>query len=77
MKILLSQSQFSLCKCKGNNHPITAGQLKQPDMIDNIVCHDQGFRFLRALRGSPLYFEKAKKRYLCNDKTIGLSIVAL
>ena len=46
MKILLSQSQIALRKCKGNSRPTTAGQLKQPGMIENIVRHDKGFRFL-------------------------------
>ena len=61
MKILLSQSQIALRKCKGNNSSITTGQLKQPGMTENMIQHDQGFRFLRALRGLPPYFEKAKK----------------
>ena len=59
MKILLGQSQIALRKCRGNRH--TAGQLKQPAAVDNIIHHNEGFKFLRALRGSPPYFEKAKK----------------
>jgi len=36
------------------------GQLKQTSAIDRIVRYD-GFKFLKELRGSPPYFEKAKK----------------
>ena len=73
MKILLSQSQIALRKCKGNNSLITAGQLKQPGMIENMIQHDQGFRFLRALRGLPPYFEKAKKDIFAMIRQLGLA----
>jgi len=69
MKILLGKSQMALRKCKGNNRFLTAGQLKQPGTLERLVHLDEGYKFLRALRGSPPYFEKAKKRYLCNDQT--------
>ena len=58
MKILLGQSQVALRKCQGNNGPIKAGQLKQKGGLEKFIHHDEGFKFLRALRGSPLYFEK-------------------
>ena len=61
MKILLGQSQVALRKCQGNNGSIKAGQLKQKGALDKLIRHDDGFKFLRALRGSPPYFEKAKK----------------
>ena len=77
MKILLGQSQVALRKCQGCGSTITAGQLKQPGAIDNIIHYDQGYKFLRALRGSPPYFEKAKKRYICNDKTTGTCFIIL
>ena len=71
MKILLGQSQVALRKCQGNGSTITAGQLKQPGAIDNIIHHDQGFKFLRALRGSPPYFEKAKKDIFAMIRQLG------
>jgi hypothetical protein len=52
MKILLGQSQVALRKCQRNGGTITAGQLKQPCAINNMIQHDQGFKFLRALRAS-------------------------
>ena len=47
MKILLGQSQVALRKCQRNSSTITAGQLKQPGALDNMIHHDQGFKFLR------------------------------
>ena len=61
MKILLGKSQIALRKCKGNNGTLTAENLKNPRNLERLVRHDEGYKFLRALRGSPPYFEKAKK----------------
>ena len=62
MKILLGKSQIALRKCKQGNQTITAGQLKQQGGLERLIHHDEGYKFLRALRGSPPYFEKAKKK---------------
>ena len=61
MKLLLGQSQVALRKCKLGNKTLTAGQLKTQEGLESLICHDEGYKFLRALRGSPPYFEKAKK----------------
>ena len=76
MKILLDKSRIALRKTKRNNIGLTAGQLKQHGSLERIVHLDED---LRALRGSwsPPYFEKAKKRSFCNDKTIGSCTIVL
>lgn len=61
MKILLGKSQVALRKCKGNSRALTAGQLKQEGAQERLVHLDEGYKFLRALRSSPPYFERAKK----------------
>ncbi len=61
MKLLLGQSQIALRKCKLGNRTLTAGELKTPEGLGSLIYHDEGYKFLRALRGSPPYFEKAKK----------------
>ena len=71
MKILRGQSQIAFRKCQGNRRTITAGQLKQPEAIDNMSHRNEGFKFLRALRGSPPYFEKAKKDILAMIRQLG------
>ena len=71
MKILLGKSQIALRKCKGNNRTLTAGQLKQQGTLERLVRLDEGYKFLRALRGSPPYFEKAKKDIFAMIRQLG------
>ena len=59
MKILFGKAQVR--KCHRDNRSIKAGQLKQQGTMEALIHHDEGFKILRALRGSPPYFEKAKK----------------
>ena len=71
MKILLGKSQIALRKCKGKNRSLTAGQLKQKGILERLVHLDEGYKFLRALRGSPPYFEKAKKDIFAMIRQLG------
>ena len=71
MKILLGKSQIALRKCKGNSRAINAGQLKHEGAIEHLIHLDEGFQFLRALRGSPPYFEKAKKDLFAMIRQLG------
>ncbi len=52
MKLLLGQSQIALRKCKLGNRTLTAKQLKTPEGLGTLIYHDDGYKFLRALRGS-------------------------
>jgi hypothetical protein len=60
-----------LRKCRGNDRTITAGDLKNPSGLQQLIHHDEGYKFLRALRGSPLYFEKAKKDLFAMIRQLG------
>ena len=71
MKILLGKSQVALRKCKGNRRSLNAGQLKSEGAIEQLIHLDEGFQFLRALRGSPPYFEKAKKDLFAMIRQLG------
>ena len=71
MKLLLGQSQIALRKCKLGNRTLAAGQLKTPEGLESLICHDEGYKFLRALRGSPPYFEKAKKDLFAMIRQLG------
>jgi hypothetical protein len=71
MKLLLGQSQIALRKCKLGNRTLTAGELKTPEGLGSLICHDEGYKFLRALRGSPPYFEKAKKDLFAMIRQLG------
>jgi hypothetical protein len=35
--------------------------MKTQGTLENLIKFDEGYKFLRALRGSPPYFEKAKE----------------
>ena len=71
MKILLGKSNIALRKCKGNRRSLNAGHLKQDGALDGLLRHNEGFKFLTALRGSPPYFEKAKKDLFAMIRQLG------
>ena len=71
LKILLGKSHVALRKCKGNDRNITAGQIKQQGALNRLIQHDEGYKFLNALRGSPPYFEKAKKDLFAMIRQLG------
>ena len=71
MKILIGQSQIALRKNKMANRTLTAGELKTQEGLQSLINHDDGFRFLKTLRGSPPYFEKAKKDLFATIRQLG------
>ena len=46
-------------------------KLKQERALERLIHHDEGFKFARALRGSPPYFEKAKKDLFAMIRQLG------
>ncbi len=54
-------ASLSLCKCKTKGKTYTAGDLKSESCVNKLINLDEGFRVLRNLRRSPLYFERCKK----------------
>ena len=71
MKIILGKFQVTLRKHKTKGKTLTAGDLKKEGALDRLVHRDEGYRFLRALRGSPPYFEKAKKDLFAMNRQLG------
>ena len=71
MKLLLGKSQIALRKCEGRNRSLTAGHLKQQGSLERLIHHDEGYKFLRPLRSSPPYFEKAKKDLFAMIRQLG------
>ena len=59
-------------KCKNKNKAITVGDILNPSSFNNIVRLDEGFRILRTIRGSPAYWEHAKKDVFSLIKQLGL-----
>ena len=50
---------------------LKAGHLKQQGALDRLMHHDEGCKFLKALRGSSPYFEKAKKDMFAMIRQLG------
>ena len=70
-KILLGKSSVALRKHQNKNNAVKAGQLKQKGALETIINYDEGYKFLSALRGSPSYFEKAKKDVFAMIRQLG------
>lgn len=71
MKILLSSPRLAIRKVKPGAHTLTAGNAKNPAFVNSLVRHDEGYTFLKALRGSPPYFEQAKKDLFAMIRQLG------
>ncbi len=69
-EIVIGAITNCLRKCKLGNRTLTAGELKTPEGLGSLICHD-GYKFLRALRGSQPYFEKAKKGLFAMIRQLG------
>ncbi|XP_070567337.1 uncharacterized protein [Ptychodera flava] len=51
---------------------IKTGELQSPQNVDKIVRLDEGFRVLKTLRGSPPYWESAKKDIFAMIRQLGI-----
>ena len=60
MKILLGK-EIALRKCKSNTIALNAGVLKQQGAVERLIHLDEGFKFLKALRGSPPTLRKQRE----------------
>lgn len=70
MQQIFGKSQIALRKLMGKNGTLTAGDLKKDGAIANLVHLNVDYRVLRTVRGSPPYFEQAKKkRPFCPDSS--------
>lgn len=59
-KHILDKSSVCLRKIKGHQNK-TAGDVKSAENIQKLCHHDEGYRILKDLRGSPPYWENVKK----------------
>lgn len=71
MKIILGKSHIVLRKCKVNSRSLNAGHIKQEGTLERLIHHDEGYKFLTALCGSPSYFEKAEKDLFAMMRQLG------
>ncbi|XP_069114560.1 uncharacterized protein [Argopecten irradians] len=71
IKQLQDKVSLAMRKCK-TNHKITAKEVLSPSSFDNVVRHNDGYRVLRTLRGSPAYWEQAKKDVFAMIRQLGI-----
>lgn len=75
-KIQVKQIQdkvtLAIRKCQKDGKKITAKQVLNPAAFDTIVRLNEGYRVLRTLRGSPAYWENAKKDVFAMIRQLGI-----
>lgn len=55
---------LAMRKCKLKDKKVTVADVLSDDSVNKILKLNEGYKVLRTLRGSPPYWERAKKIYL-------------
>lgn len=72
MKQVTDKCNLALRKCKTHGKSMTANEMKNPENVNNLVRHDEGFFVFRQLRNSPAYLETRKKDVFAMIRQLGL-----
>lgn len=59
-------------KCKLKDKKITVGEMLSENSVNKILKLDEGYKVLRTLRGSPPYWEQAKKDIFAMIRQLGI-----
>lgn len=59
-------------KCQTEGKKVTFGNVLNPGDFDNIVKLNESYRILRKLRGSPAFWESAKKDLFAMIRQLGI-----
>ena len=60
IKQIESDAMLAICLSRGRTlggHKITAGQLRNPTVVEQLVRNEQAYKFLKNVRGSPAYWQ--------------------
>lgn len=71
-KRVLNKMNICLRKKQQKTKDLFAGYLKNSDSIQNLCKLDEGFRIFRDVRGSPPYWEQAKKDIFAHISQLGI-----
>ena len=71
MIILSNHVNVAVRKRKTGGKTLTARQLRDQGGIDNLVQFDNGYRILKQVRGSPPYWESARKDLMAMIRQLG------
>lgn len=72
IKQISDKVSLAVRKCKLNGKKLTVNDVLSEGSISNIVKHNEGYRVLRTLRGSPPYWEKTKKDIYSMIRQLGI-----
>ena len=72
IKQIRDKVYLAVRKCKTKGKKMSVSEILAPDFVDNLVKQNDGFRVLRTLRGSPPYWEQAKKDVFAMIKQLGM-----
>ena len=72
IKQIKDKVTLAIRKCKRKGQSITAGDILSPGFVDKLTLQDDGFRVLRTIRGSPPYWEHAKRDLFAMIRQLGI-----
>lgn len=72
IKQISDKVSLAMRKCKLKGKKITVNEVLCEESIDKIIRHDEGYRVLRTLRGSPPYWERTKKDIFAMIRQLGI-----
>ena len=72
IKQVTDKCNLALRKCKTKGKIFTASDIKNPEHVNNLVRHNEGYFVFRQLRNSPAYLETRKKDVFAMIRQLGL-----
>jgi hypothetical protein len=72
IKQIKDKVTLAIRKCKTKGQVFTVGDILSPDFVSKLTMQDDGFRVLRTIRGSPPYWEQAKRDVLAMVRQLGV-----
>lgn len=77
IKQIQDKVNLAMRKCQNEGKKVIVKEVLNPAAFDNIVPLNEGYRVLRTLRGSPAYWESAKKDVFAMIRQLGKQITVL
>lgn len=72
IKQIRDKVSLAVRKCKTRCAVFTAGEILTPGFVDKLTMQNDGYRVLRTLRGSPPYWEAAKRDVFAMIRQLGI-----
>ena len=75
IKQIESDATLAICLSQGRTlggHKITAGQLRNPAVVEQLVRNEQAYKFLKNVRGSPAYWQDQLYDVLAMLRMLGI-----